>query len=102
MMRWLPSVILFAGIGAAADDLPTPQKVHFAACTATGVEPNCIVARGDDGVLYNVGGALPGLEARQWLQGTAAVTDRITYCMQGRTIGDFTPDQKQSPARCGE
>jgi hypothetical protein len=85
---------------AVAADLPAPKSVHFAACTAAGVEHGCIVAKGEDGALYNVGGATPGLKAGQWLQGTAVVTDRASYCMQGRTISGFKPDPVQKPASC--
>lgn len=77
-----------------------PKTVHFAVCTAAGVEHGCVVARGDDGELYNVGGALPGLRAGQWLQGTATITNRISYCMQGRTVANFTPDPAQQVHAC--
>lgn len=84
---------------AAADPL-APKTVHFSTCTAAGVEHGCLVARGDDGALYNVTGALPGLKANQWLQGTAFVTNRASYCMQGATISDFKPDGAQKPGTC--
>ncbi len=85
---------------AAPAETPTPRPVHFATCTAAGVESGCVVARGDDGALYNVTGALPGLKPGHWLQGTAKVTNRITTCMQGKTIGDFSPDVPQKPGAC--
>ncbi len=103
MMR---SGVLFAAtllvMHAASADPLAPKPVHFATCTASGVEHACLVARGDDGALYNVTGALPGLKANQWLQGTAAVTNRASYCMQGATISDFKPDAAQKPGVCRE
>lgn len=91
MMRFWWALLLVAAQAAAANP-PAPKTVHFAACTAAGVEHGCIVARGDDGKLYNVTGVKPGLTAGQWLQGTARVTNRASTCMQGATIADFSPD----------
>jgi len=96
-MRWLFLVSLGLVVAAAAPR--EPKKVHFAVCTAAGVEPGCVVARGDDGVLYNVGST--GVRPGQWLQGTAFVIDRMSYCMQGRTIAAFTPDPIEKPRPCG-
>ena len=93
--KYVAVLLLFTGTAVAAD-LPAPKTVHFATCTTAGVEHGCVVARGDDGALYNVGG-----KPDQWLQGTANVTDRVSYCMQGRTIANFTPDPVQKPAACG-
>jgi hypothetical protein len=87
-------------VGSAAFGAP-PKPVHFATCTKAGVEHGCVVARGDDGEIYNVTGAVPGLKPHDWLQGTAAVSDRVSYCMQGRTISGFKPDQNQAAANCG-
>lgn len=94
--KWLGVLVLFAGSAFAAD-LPAVKTVHFATCTTAGVEHGCVVARGDDGALYNVSGTA---KAGQWLQGTASTSQRISYCMQGRTIANFTPDPAQKPTRC--
>lgn len=93
-MRWiiLASVVLLTAAAAPRDS----KTVHFAICTSAGVEPGCVVARGDDGALYNVG----KMPAGRWLQGTATVTNRLTTCMQGKTIANFTPDPKQTPQPC--
>jgi hypothetical protein len=100
MRAALLAAIVVALVQASASAPLEPKKVHFAACTAAGVEHGCIVARGDDGELYNVGGALPGLKAGQWLQGTAVITDRVSYCMQGRTVANFSPDSAQQSVTC--
>lgn len=93
---WLCIIGLLAASSQAGDP-PAPKTVHFATCTVAGVEHGCVVARGDDGALYNVTGtAKPG----QWLQGTARINDRVSYCMQGRTIAEFTPDAAQQHADC--
>jgi hypothetical protein len=78
------------------------KTVHFSTCTLAGVEHGCVIAKGDDGVTYNVTGAVPGLKANQWLQGKAAVTNRASFCMQGSTIGNFVPDKDQKQVSCGE
>lgn len=95
-MKWLAVLVLFAASAVAAD-LPAAKTVHFATCTTAGVEHGCVVARGDDGALYNVSGSA---KAGQWLQGTAAVSERVSYCMQGRTIANFTQDPVQKPGSC--
>lgn len=93
-------VVLLAVIPAATAEPPAPKPVHFAVCTQAGVEHGCVVARGADGALYNVTGAVPGLKPHDWLQGTAFVSDRVSYCMQGHTITGFKPDQNQAAANC--
>lgn len=94
-MHWLCIVALAASAQAA--DLPAPKTVHFSTCTVAGVEHGCVVARGEDGALYNVTGiAEPG----QWLQGKANINERVSYCMQGRTIAEFTPDPVQKQIAC--
>jgi hypothetical protein len=97
-MNLLAVIVFFAG--AAAADLPPAKTVHFATCTSAGVEHGCVIARGDDGQLYNVSGAVPDLKPGEWLQGSANVTDRASYCMQGRTIGNFTSDRDRNPVSC--
>jgi hypothetical protein len=94
------AVLLLVGGNAPAEPL-APKPVHFAVCTQAGVEHGCVIARGDDGALYNVTGALPGLKPHDWLQGTASVSERVSYCMQGRTIAGFQRDQNQAAANCG-
>jgi hypothetical protein len=98
MMRYCCAIVLLV-VAAGADPMPS-KPVHFAACAAAGVEHGCVVAKGDDGKLYNVTGAVPGLKAGQWLQGTAMMTNRASYCMQGATIDGFTPDAVQRPGMC--
>ncbi len=78
------------------------KTVHFSTCTLTGVEHGCILAKGDDGVTYNVTGAVRGLKPNQWLQGKAIITDRASFCMQGSTIDNFVSDKDQKQVACGE
>lgn len=101
-MKLLTSLAVLLLFGSAAfGEPPTPKPVHFATCTKAGVEHGCVVARGDDGALYNVTGALSGLKPHDWLQGSAFVSNRVSYCMQGNTITGFKPDPMQAAANCG-
>lgn len=94
------TALLLVGSAAFAE-APTLKPVHFATCTQAGVEHGCVVARSSDGTLYNVTGAVRGLKPHDWLQGTAFISDRVSYCMQGRAITGFKPDQNQAAANCG-
>jgi hypothetical protein len=76
------------------------RTVHFATCTQAGVEAGCIVAKGDDGKMYNVTSATRGVKLNRWLQGTGTISDRPSRCMQGSTIDNFIPDVKQKPGEC--
>jgi hypothetical protein len=76
------------------------KSVHFSTCTQAGVEHGCIIARGDDGSIYNVTGTVQGLKANAWLQGTGVVSNRASYCMQGNTIANFVPDKDQNNKAC--
>lgn len=103
MARSLAAVSLLAALAAPAmAGVLEAKTVHFTTCTQAGVEYNCVVAKGDDGVTYNVTGAVPGLKPNQWLQGNGVVTDRASYCMQGATVDHFVPDQDQQKVSCGE
>ena len=76
------------------------KSVHFSTCTQAGVEHSCIIARGDDGLIYNVTGAVRGLKANEWLHGTGVVSYRASYCMQGNTIDNFVSDKDQNNRTC--
>lgn len=98
------AAVLVAALAALPSraDMNDVKTVHFAACTMAGVEYGCVIAKGDDGVIYNVNNAAPYLKPNQWLQGTAFITDRASYCMQGKTIDNFVPDKDQKPVSCGD
>ena len=94
------SFVLLVPTAPALSATAVGKPVHFSTCTLAGVEHDCIIAKGDDGATYNVTGALPSLKAKQWLQGTGTVSDRMSYCMQGNTIEAFVPDNQQTHHDC--
>jgi hypothetical protein len=86
--------------GSASGGVLEPKSVHFSTCTQAGVEYGCIIAKGDDGLIYNVTGAVHGLKTNAWLQGTGVISNRASYCMQGNTIDNFVPDKDQNSRTC--
>jgi hypothetical protein len=72
------ALLLVSGFAASA------QKVTVVGCPVPGVEPKCLVIRGEDNVTYNISGAKnrPNIGQRA-IRLTGTKTRKVSYCMQG-------------------
>ncbi len=67
------------------------QKVTVVGCPVPGVEPRCLMIRGDDNVTYNITGARlrPNVGQRA-IRLTGTKTKKASYCMQGIVLDNIS------------
>lgn len=79
------ALLLGSGVAAAA------QKVTVVGCPVPGVEPRCLMIRGEDNVTYNITGARvrPNVGQRA-VRLTGTKTKKASYCMQGIVLDNIS------------
>jgi hypothetical protein len=79
------ALLLCSGVGAGA------QQVTVVGCPVPGVEPRCLLIRGEDNVTYNITGARvrPNIGQRA-IRLTGTKTKKASYCMQGIVLDNIS------------
>jgi hypothetical protein len=69
----------------------TAQKVTVVGCPVPGVEPRCLMIRGEDNVTYNITAARvrPNVGQRA-IRLTGTKTKKASYCMQGIVLDNIS------------
>jgi hypothetical protein len=84
-------VMLLLGMLASAARAEDAGKIDVVGCPAAGIEMNCLVLRGTDGVIYDISAARPRPQAGNRairLSGTKA--EKVSLCQQGIILDHIT------------
>jgi hypothetical protein len=81
------ALVLFLCSSVAA----SAQKVTVVGCPVPGVEPRCLMIRGDDNITYNITSARvrPNVGQRA-IRLTGTKTNKVSYCMQGIVLENIS------------